>query len=77
MLVLSRKTGERILVGDHIAITVVRISQGTVRIGIDAPRNLSVVREEVVLQDNACISSDSSMEIPLPQPPAMENPSSL
>ena len=51
MLVLSRKTGERILIGENIAVTIVRISQGTVRIGIEAPRETSVVREEVALQD--------------------------
>ena len=49
MLVLSRKVGERILIGDNIAITVVRVAQGSVRIGVEAPDNLNVVREEVVV----------------------------
>lgn len=49
MLVLSRKVGERILIGDNIAITVVRVAQGAVRIGVEAPDNLNVVREEVVI----------------------------
>ena len=49
MLVLSRKVGERILIGDNISITVVRVAQNGVRIGIDAPTDLLVVREE--LQD--------------------------
>ena len=47
MLVLSRKVGERILIGDNIAVTVVRVSQGTVRIGIEAPKELPIVREEI------------------------------
>lgn len=47
MLVLSRKVGERILIGDQIAITVVRLAQGGVRLGIEAPAELSVVREEL------------------------------
>ena len=47
MLVLSRKPGERILIGDQIAVTVVRIAPGVVRIGIDAPENLPIVREEL------------------------------
>ena len=47
MLVLSRKVGERILVGDQITITVVRVTGGGVRLGIDAPSEMSVVREEV------------------------------
>ena len=47
MLVLSRKVGERILVGDQIRITVVRLTNGGVRLGIEAPAEMSVLREEV------------------------------
>ncbi len=47
MLVLSRKPGERILIGDDIKVTIVRIGPNTVRIGIDAPRELNVIREEL------------------------------
>ncbi len=47
MLVLSRKHGQRILIGDDIVITVVRISRDKVRIGIDAPRYVLILREEV------------------------------
>lgn len=47
MLVLSRKTGERIMIGDKITLTVVRIGPNNVRIGIEAPRDLNIVREEL------------------------------
>lgn len=47
MLVLSRKVGERILIGDGIAVTVVRITNGGVRIGIDAPPEMTVIRQEL------------------------------
>ena len=47
MLVLSRKVGERILIGDNIAVTVVRVGQGMVRIGVEAPEELSIIREEI------------------------------
>ena len=47
MLVLSRKVGERILIGDKISVTVVKIGHGGVRIGIEAPPELAVVREEL------------------------------
>jgi carbon storage regulator len=50
MLVLSRKVGQRILVGDDIAITVVRLTSGGVRLGIEAPPELPVVREELAEQ---------------------------
>ena len=47
MLVLSRKVGERILIGDEIAVTVVRVTGGGVRIGIEAPAEMPVIREEL------------------------------
>lgn len=47
MLVLTRKVGERILIGEDVAITVVRVSQGTVRLGIEAPAATPIVREEL------------------------------
>lgn len=46
MLVLARKAGESILVGDSIRIVVVRISAGTVRIGIEAPREIDITRPD-------------------------------
>ena len=39
--------GERILIGDKIAITVVKVSSGAVRIGIEAPAEMAVMREEL------------------------------
>lgn len=47
MLVLSRKPGEKILVGDNVTITIVRIGPNTVRLGIEAPRDMNIVREEL------------------------------
>ncbi len=47
MLVLSRKTSERILIGDDITITIVRIGPNSVRIGIEAPKDMNIVREEL------------------------------
>jgi len=48
MLVLSRKKSQRILIGDNIAVTVVQIGNGTVRIGIEAPRDVNVIRDELL-----------------------------
>ena len=50
MLVLSRKVGERIWIGDDISITVVRITGGGVRLGIEAPSEMPVVREELKIK---------------------------
>lgn len=48
MLVLSRKKSQRIRIGDDITVTVVHIGKGAVRIGIEAPRDMNVVREELL-----------------------------
>src|ERR1700751_4314975 len=47
MLVLSRKKNESIIINDHITVTVVEIRGDKVRLGIDAPREVSVHRREV------------------------------
>lgn len=51
MLVLSRYVGERIYIGDHVTVTVVRIGPSTVRLGIEAPKGLDIVREELEWQE--------------------------
>ena len=48
MLVLTRKLMEKLFIGDDICVTVVRLEGGQVRLGIDAPREVSVVRAELV-----------------------------
>jgi len=48
MLVLTRKLMEKLYIGDNICVTVVRLEGGQVRLGIDAPREVSVVRAELV-----------------------------
>lgn len=55
MLILTRKPGEGILIGDDICITVVEIKGGGIRIGIDAPADKKIYRQEVydrVCQEN-------------------------
>jgi carbon storage regulator len=47
MLVLSRKKDEKIMIGDHITITIVEVRGDRVRLGIDAPQGLPVHRREV------------------------------
>lgn len=48
MLVLSRKLGEKILVGDDITITVVDIQPGKIRLGIEAPDDTPIMRSELI-----------------------------
>lgn len=47
MLVLSRKKNESIIINDHITVTVVEIRGDKVRLGIDAPKDISVHRREI------------------------------
>jgi carbon storage regulator len=55
MLVLTRKVGEGIIIGDNIKITVIEIKGGGVRIGIEAPAEQKIYRQEVydrICQEN-------------------------
>lgn len=64
MLVLSRKTSERILIGDEIAITIVRIGPNSVRIGIEAPKDMNIVREELcVFRDRQPSADDQAVPL--------------
>lgn len=47
MLVLTRKVGERVRIGADVAVVVLGIEHGQVRVGIDAPRSIPVQREEI------------------------------
>ena len=47
MLVLTRKVGENIIIGDNIRVTIISLDRGKVRLGVDAPRDVAVDRQEV------------------------------
>lgn len=47
MLVLSRKLGEKIIIGDNIVVTVVKVDRNQIRLGIEAPSDIPVYREEI------------------------------
>jgi len=53
MLVLSRKESQRIRLGDSIVVTIVKISGDKVRIGIEAPSDVLVLRDELEARDHA------------------------
>lgn len=48
MLVLSRKLGEKIYIGSNIIITVVDIDRGKIRLGIEAPKDVPIYRQELL-----------------------------
>ena len=61
MLILTRKLGESILIEDNIKITVVDINKQQIKLGIDAPKNITINREEVAkkVKDENQLSSAS------------------
>ena len=48
MLVLARKLDESIVIGDNIVVKVVSIDNGVVKLGIDAPKEISIIRDELI-----------------------------
>jgi len=70
MLVLSRKKGQSIIIGDNIEITVVEIKGEMVRIGVNAPREVTVHRQEVfdqIAAENQQAQQSEGLQIKLRQ----------
>lgn len=64
MLILQRKVGQSILIGDNITITVQSISSDKVKISVDAPKEVQIIREELKIaeksnQEAAAVSSST------------------
>ena len=64
MLVLSRKLGEKIYIGDNICLTVVDIDRGKIRLGIEAPRDVPIVRQELLANDKPPPPDRPALAIP-------------
>ena len=72
MLVITRKAGERICLGDEVTITVMEISGSTVRIGIDAPAEIPIYRHEIwaaVKEENRAAAQASIRDLPSSKAP--------
>lgn len=71
MLNITRKVGEKIVIGENIILEVMEVSGSSVRVGIQAPRSVPVYREEIweaVRAENAAAAKSTPTK--LPQPPA-------
>lgn len=66
MLVLSRKVGERIQIGDNITIVVNRIAGNRVTIGVEAPAEMRIVRSELEAALNAESADEASDKVMVP-----------
>jgi carbon storage regulator len=72
MLILTRRPGERVVIGEDILVTVMGVSGHTVRLGIEAPRGVSIYREEIwlaVKEENRAAAAARPDELP-PRHPA-------
>jgi len=47
VLILTRRVGEKVMIGDDVSVTVLRVKGNQVRLGVDAPKSVSVQREEI------------------------------
>ena len=63
MLILTRKLGESVIIGDNIKLTVVEISKNQIKFGVEAPKNVIIHREEVFrkIKDENEYSSSSNL----------------
>lgn len=62
MLILTRKVGESLLIGDDISVTVLSIRGNQVKIGINAPKDVSVHREEIYQRIKQHISKEDCID---------------
>jgi carbon storage regulator len=75
MLILTRRPGERVVIGDNVLVTVMSVSGHTVRLGIEAPSGVPIYREEIwlaVREENRAAAEaapDALASLQPPEPP--------
>lgn len=72
MLILTRRPGERVVIGENILVTVMGVSGHTVRLGIAAPEGVPIYREEIwlaVQEENRAAAAANPAELPSVPPP--------
>ena len=77
MLVITRKAGDRVQIGDDITVTLLEITGSSVRLGIDAPAEVAVYRHEILqaVKEENRAAAEASAELPngqseMPPPPS-------
>lgn len=77
MLIITRRPGEKLMIGDDIVIEVIEVSGSSVRIGIQAPKSIPVYREEIytaVKEENAAAASTGADALPTEIPARADKP---
>ena len=70
MLILTRRVSEKIIIGENVTVTVLSVKGNQVRIGIDAPRDVTVNREEIyqrILAEQKALKGNGWVKIPAPK----------
>jgi len=62
MLILTRRVNESLLIGDDVTVTILGVKGNQVRIGVDAPRDVSVQREELANRNEDTSTSDTGKD---------------
>jgi len=68
MLILTRRVGEKLVIGEDVTVTVLSVKGNQVRIGIDAPREVTVNREEIyqrILKERKALNGNDSLRVPV------------
>jgi carbon storage regulator len=63
MLVLSRKSGQRVMIGSDVVVSIIEVRGNTIRLGVEAPRSVPVHREEVLLREEADMAEPLAVEL--------------
>jgi carbon storage regulator len=69
MLILTRRVGEKLIIGENVTVTVLSVKGNQVRIGVDAPRDVKVNREEIyqrILTEEKALKGSGWVRIPAP-----------
>ena len=69
MLILTRRVGESLMIGDEVTVTVLGVKGNQVRLGVNAPKNVSVHREEIYERIQQEKTDGSSVAESSPAPP--------
>lgn len=70
MLILTRRVGEKLVIGDNVTVTTLGIKGSQVRIGIDAPRDVTVNREEIyqrIQEEKKALNGNEGVRAPTPK----------
>jgi carbon storage regulator len=76
MLIITRRPGEKVMIGDDVVVEVIEVSGSSVRIGIAAPKSVRVYREEIysaVKEENAASAASEPGQVP-DDFPALKDP---